>query len=131
MDTEDKNLELASSAAPRSFASAQDDIASAQDDSASAQDKAQDKSPEVMLPDMVPPPVDLLDGSTDATASSVPGEVIAVAIAGEQKKSPTPLQESLRRLRRDKRAMISLIVIVLFILIPIFGPLIYQHIGGP
>ena len=120
MDPEDKNLELASSAAPRSFASAQDDIAS-----------SQDKAPEVMLPDTVPPPVDLLDGSTDATASPVPDEVIAVAIAGEQKKSPTPLQESLRRLRRDKRAMISLIVIVLFILIPIFGPLIYQHIGGP
>jgi len=30
MDPEDKNLELASSAAPRSFASAQDDIASVQ-----------------------------------------------------------------------------------------------------
>jgi oligopeptide transport system permease protein len=101
MDTEDKNLELA--------------------------------SPEVVLPDTAPPPLDLLDGSTNAPASTVPGEVIAAAIAGDQKqqKSPTPLQESLRRLRRDKRAMVSVIVIVFFILIPIFGPLIYQHIGGP
>ena len=48
-----------------------------------------------------------------------------------QKRSLTPLQDSLRRLRRDKRAMISLGVIILFILIPIFGPFIYQHIGGP
>ncbi len=46
-------------------------------------------------------------------------------------KGMTPLRDSLRRLRRDIRAMISLTVIVLFILIPLFGPLIYQHIGGP
>jgi len=47
------------------------------------------------------------------------------------KKSLTPLQDSLRRLRRDKRAMVSLGFIIAFILIPIFGPFIYQHIGGP
>jgi len=99
MDTQDKNLEPASS--------------------------------EVMLPDTFPP-LDLLDASISATASTVPGEVTATAIPSgqEPKKSPTPLQESLRRLRRDKRAMISLSVMVLFILIPILGPLIYQHIGG-
>src|SRR5712691_11365303 len=96
----------------------------------------QDKNPElaspgVMLPDMVPPPVDLLDVPNDAAVSIVPGEVIAVPSDLKPKKSPTPLQESLRRLRRDKRAMLSLSVIALFILIPIFGPLIYQHIGGP
>ncbi len=49
---------------------------------------------------------------------------------GEQKTS-TPLRDSLRRLRRDIRAMISLSVIALFIIIPIVGPVIYQHIGGP
>jgi len=49
----------------------------------------------------------------------------------EQKLPPTPMQDSLRRLRRDKRAMASMIVIALFILIPIIGPTIYQHIGGP
>lgn len=49
----------------------------------------------------------------------------------EQKPPPSPMQESLRRLRRDKRAMASIIVIVLFILIPLIGPTIYQHIGGP
>src|SRR5205807_3607303 len=43
----------------------------------------------------------------------------------------TPFQESLRRLQRDKRAMISLGTIVFFIVIAIIGPPIYQHIGGP
>lgn len=52
------------------------------------------------------------------------------AIVEAKKKSPTPLQESLRRLWRDKRAMASIGVIALFVLIAIFGPLIYSHIGG-
>src|SRR5258708_29115476 len=84
-----------------------------------------------MLPDR-DHPLDLLEASISVTASTVPGEVPVTALPGDQelKKSPTPLQESLRRLRRDKRAMISLSVIVLFILIPILGPPIYQHIGG-
>ena len=56
----------------------------------------------------------------------------AVALEPQpQKKSPTPLQDSLRRLRHDVRAMISLGVILLFFVLPIVGPLIYQHIGGP
>ncbi len=45
-------------------------------------------------------------------------------------KATTPLQDSLRRLRRDKRAMFCLTLIVLFIIIPIVGPFIYTHIGG-
>ncbi len=36
----------------------------------------------------------------------------------------------LGRFRRDKRAMVSLGVIVFFIVLAIFGPPIYQHIGG-
>ena len=56
------------------------------------------------------------------------GQVLPPGV--KPKKSPTPFQESLRRLRRDKRAMVSLGVIILFILIPIFGPPLYQHIGG-
>src|SRR5229473_2978426 len=95
-----------------------------------------DKEPEltapgVMLPDtgLVPPPPDLLDlayGSAGTAVATLP------AVQGGQKpqKSPTPLQDSLRRLRRDMRAMISIGVIVLFVLIAIVGPLIYQHSGG-
>lgn len=61
---------------------------------------------------------------TDAMGESVEGAV------GPKKKAATPLQDSLRRLRRDKRAMISVGVIILFVLIAIVGPLIYQRIGG-
>src|SRR5258708_36966585 len=46
-------------------------------------------------------------------------------------KPVSPLQDSLRRLRRDKRAMISLGIIVFFFAIALVGPPIYQHIGGP
>jgi oligopeptide transport system permease protein len=45
-------------------------------------------------------------------------------------KATTPLQDSLRRLRRDKRAMASLVIIALFVIVPIIGPVLYQHIGG-
>lgn len=49
----------------------------------------------------------------------------------KQQKVATPLQDSLRRLRRDKRAMASISIIGFFVLLAIFGPPIYQHIGGP
>lgn len=51
---------------------------------------------------------------------------------GEKQERPSsPLQDSLRRLRRDTRAMISLGVLILLVLIALIGPPIYQHIGGP
>jgi oligopeptide transport system permease protein len=42
----------------------------------------------------------------------------------------SPWRESLKRLRRDQRAMLSLYIIAFFILLPLFGPPIYQHIGA-
>jgi oligopeptide transport system permease protein len=53
------------------------------------------------------------------------------AVALEKKPPTTPLQDSLRRLRRDKRAMVSVGIILFFIILPFVGPPIYQHIGGP
>ena len=47
----------------------------------------------------------------------------------KERKTPTPLQDSLRRLRRDVRAMVSIGVIGLFVLLAVIGPPIYQHIG--
>ncbi len=47
-----------------------------------------------------------------------------------EKELLTPFQESVKRLRRDKRAMVSLWVIVVLMALALFGPLIYQHIGG-
>jgi oligopeptide transport system permease protein len=79
----------------------------------------------------------------DSNVAPVPVEPELLAVTGydevptfagqpqPQKKSPTPLQDSLRRLRRDYRAMASLVVILLFFIIPLAGPVIYQHIGGP
>jgi oligopeptide transport system permease protein len=69
-------------------------------------------------------------------AASYDTVVDGVAVVSEadiqqkEQKSPTPLQDSLRRLRRDIRAMLSVGVVLLFVLIAIIGPPIYQHIGG-
>ena len=56
---------------------------------------------------------------------------VAQAVQEKSKKTATPFQESLRKLRRDKRAMTSLGILIFLILIPIFGPPIYTHIGSP
>jgi oligopeptide transport system permease protein len=77
----------------------------------------------------VPVEPELLDVIDGGTAIAV-AEELEFAVQ-QQKKAPTPLQDSLRRLRRDYRAMASTGVILLFFIIPIVGPPIYQHIGGP
>jgi ABC-type dipeptide/oligopeptide/nickel transport system permease subunit len=85
-------------------------------------------TPGVMLPDTSARPIDpevadLTNGVGAATIVPPPGVT-------EAKKSPTPFQDSLRRLRRDIRAMISICIIGVFVLIALIGPFIYQHIGG-
>ncbi len=82
-----------------------------------------------MAPDntMVPPPPEMAELQGQVLGIPMPD---AVEVE-KREKAPTPLQDSLRRLRRDKRAMASVIVIALFVLIALVGPLIYQHIGGP
>lgn len=45
--------------------------------------------------------------------------------------APSATRESLRLFRRDKRAMISLCLLLFFVLVALFGPPIYQHIGAP
>src|SRR5215470_9135930 len=86
-------------------------------------------SPEVMFPDSSMSPL-IFEEGVAVNGVEAAGQV-QVLPGQRPQKSPTPLQDSLRRLRRDKRAMISLAIIVLFVLIPLFGPLIYQHIGAP
>jgi ABC-type dipeptide/oligopeptide/nickel transport system permease subunit len=46
------------------------------------------------------------------------------------KKSLSPFQESMQRFRRDRRAMISLGVLLFLVLLTIVGPPIYKRIGG-
>lgn len=87
--------------------------------------KSEIAAPEIMLPDtaMIPPrPEDMLDTVVEVDETGTPKI--------PQKKSPTPLQDSLRRFRHDKRAMGSVIILAFFVFIAIFGPFIYQHIGG-
>ncbi|HLG61806.1 MAG TPA: ABC transporter permease [Ktedonosporobacter sp.] len=97
-----------------------------------------DTKPDVIVPDTT---ITSLEAELRATASQpVAAETIPeaeVLAEGETtdttttaQKAPTPLQDSLRRLRRDKRAMVSIVVILFFIIIPIIGPPIYTHIGG-
>jgi peptide/nickel transport system permease protein len=83
--------------------------------------RSESASPGVMLPDTTLAPV-------LPTPDAVP-----YAIEGDHtyKKPSSPLQDSLRRLRRHKRVMVSIGVIVFFIVLALLGPPIYQHIGGP
>ncbi|GCE05076.1 ABC transporter permease [Dictyobacter aurantiacus] len=48
----------------------------------------------------------------------------------ERKKHPGPTRAALLHFRRDIRAMISLGFIIFLILLALFGPSIYHHIGG-
>ncbi|MBX5456813.1 MAG: ABC transporter permease [Thermogemmatispora sp.] len=77
-----------------------------------------------------PPPAELLElaaGVSETPPLAVPpGEEELL----QERRAPSPLRESLRRLRRDKRAMASLGLIIFFVLVAFFGPPIYQHIGG-
>ncbi len=81
-------------------------------------------SPEVMVPDTgaIPPPPDLLIEDLPTTKPDSNQQ--------EKRASSTPLQDSLKRLGRDKRAVVSIAILLLFVIIPIIGPTIYQHIGG-
>jgi len=94
------------------------------------QSQAQHYASEMMAPDsaIFPGMLELPNGGGEIVT---PEGTVIEPIKDPQKKPATPLQDSLRRLRRDKRAMVSLGIIIFFILIPIVGPVIYQHIGGP
>jgi oligopeptide transport system permease protein len=80
-----------------------------------------------MSPALFDPDLALL---TDNNLATTLGENELKDLQDQQKKPVTPFQDSMRRLRRDKRAMASVGIIIFFILLAIFGPTIYQHIGG-
>ncbi|GER88744.1 glutathione transport system permease protein GsiD [Dictyobacter vulcani] len=80
---------------------------------------------------MVPPgsPQELI---VEEEAPALSAEVVdgkEVRTPNSQKKSQTPLQDSLRRLRKDFRAMFCLGVIAFYVLLAIFGPPIYRMAG--
>ncbi|MBV9259080.1 MAG: ABC transporter permease [Ktedonobacteraceae bacterium] len=88
-----------------------------------------DTNPNFLSPGEIPPsntivpPEMQIEPAASIVSSELPPDKAA-------KQPLTPLQESLRRLRRDVRAMASIGAILLFVLIAIVGPPIYQHIGG-
>ncbi len=59
-----------------------------------------------------------------------PGALDELSPEQKAKKPLSPFQETMQAFRRDIRAMISLGVLLLFVLVAIVGPPIYQHIGG-
>jgi oligopeptide transport system permease protein len=82
--------------------------------------------PGVMQPDTAIRPDLMLDQpltSPDTTPpNTTPGKT--------DQKANTPFQDSMRRLLRDKRSVISMGILLFFVLLAIIGPTIYQHIGG-
>src|SRR2546430_12942325 len=97
-------------------------------------DKNQERAAEsFMTPDsgMSQAPIDMdFAVLTDSDLATTLGENELQDLQEQKKKPATPFQDSMRRLRRDKRAMASVGIIVFFVLLAIFGPFIYQHIGG-
>lgn len=97
-------------------------------------DKNQEMAAEsFMTPDsgMSQAPIDMdLTVLTNSDVAITLGENELQDLKEPLKKPATPFQESMRRLRRDKRAMASVGIIIFFVLLAIFGPPIYQHIGG-
>jgi oligopeptide transport system permease protein len=70
-------------------------------------------------------------GSIETEFQEVPAEETATEEEqGPQVKPHTPLRDSLRHFRHDTRAMICLGILIFIVLLAIFGPMIYTHIGG-
>lgn len=69
-------------------------------------------------------------GSLESEFQNVPPEEKVPESEQLQTKPRTPLQDSLRHFRHDTRAMVCLGVLTFIVLVAIFGPLIYTHIGG-
>src|SRR5947209_3034145 len=83
-------------------------------------------------PELTSPGVMVPDTGGEPALSELVTETTLVPAELEQKKGKpgSPFRDSMRRLRRDKRAMVSVGIIVFFILIALFGPVIYLHIGA-
>ncbi len=90
----------------------------------------QDKETEFVPPGVMQPDNTMLPAEPELSEMTGGATVIPPPGTEKEEKPTTPLQDSLRRLRRDRRAMISLGIIVFFVVIAFIGPPIYQHIGG-
>ncbi|RAQ97916.1 ABC transporter permease [Thermogemmatispora tikiterensis] len=77
-----------------------------------------------------PPPAELLELAAGVSETPPRAAPLGEEEVLQERRAPSPLRESLRRLRRDRRAMVSLGLIIFFVLVAFFGPPIYQHIGS-
>lgn len=67
--------------------------------------------------------------SDTPTAPLAPNQIDTSAEAVTEGESVSPLQASLKRLGRDRRAMICLAIVLMMIVIGYVGPFIYLHFG--
>ena len=88
----------------------------------------QDTNRDFTQPEVITPATQAI--RPEAELEGLPAGTAPPTLDEQPKKTLTPFQESLQRLRRDVRAMISLGVILFFVALAIIGPPIYQHIGG-
>src|SRR5436305_9484960 len=79
-----------------------------------------DKEPDSILPKSSA--ADKNIASSETALSTLPMKT--------EKESLSPLREAMLRFRHNMRAMISLGMLVLMVLLAIVGPSIYKHIGG-
>lgn len=66
----------------------------------------------------------------DADDVPLPKDLSPEELLKDKKKHPGPTRAAMQHMRRDKRAMISIYFMIFLVLLAIFGPPIYQHIGG-
>jgi peptide/nickel transport system permease protein len=83
----------------------------------------EDNQPDSGLPTALP------GVSTNATTARTAEEPSQTPVT--KAKSLSPLQKSLQRFSRDKRAMISLGILLSSVLLALLGPVIYTHLGAP
>src|SRR5579864_391462 len=86
-----------------------------------------DNQPDFHLPE---PP---LGGIMHPTTAEITAGIIEgpdqLPVTNQQ--SLSPLRKSLRHFSQDKRAMVSLGILLLLLLLALLGPVIYTHLSGP
>lgn len=92
-----------------------------------------DKEPEVVAKDISNDNAGIIAAPDflDLQGLPAPSESTLETQTDRKAKKPlSPFQESMRRFRRDTRAMISVGALIFLVLLAIAGPPIYKHIGG-
>ncbi len=86
-----------------------------------------------VLPSIPPTPESIVDLGplADTPTPVTQRELDAQAEVVVEGQSISPTQAALRRLGRDRRAMVSMTIVLILIVVSYVGPLLYLHIGPP